>query len=78
MTLPVRGGSVLTENYVEKAFADYDSYLILSRFKGHSMAGYGGAVKNISIGIGSSDATKAGPTICLSGLDKTAFLIYIN
>ena len=55
MTLPVSGGSVLTENYVGKAFADYDSYLILSHFKGHSMAGFGGAIKNISIGLGSSE-----------------------
>ena len=55
MTLPVSGGSVLKENYVGKAFADYDSYLILSHFKGHSMAGYGGAIKNISIGLGSSE-----------------------
>ena len=55
MTLQVSGGSVLTENYVGAAFADYDSYLILSHFKGHSMAGYGGAIKNISIGLGSSE-----------------------
>ena len=55
MTLQVSGGSVLNENYVGKAFADYDSYLILSHFKGHSMAGYGGAIKNISIGIASSE-----------------------
>ena len=54
MTLSVEGGSVLTENYVGAAFADYDSYLVLSHFKGHSMAGYGGAIKNISIGLGSS------------------------
>ena len=54
MTLPVEGGSVLTENYVGAHFADYDSYLILSHFKGHSMAGFGGAIKNISIGIASS------------------------
>ena len=55
MTLPVEGGSVLTENYVGAAFTDYDSYLILSHFKGHSMAGFGGAIKNISIGLGSSE-----------------------
>lgn len=54
MTLPVEGGSVLTENYVGAAFADYDSYLVLSHFKGHAMAGYGGAIKNISIGLGSA------------------------
>ena len=55
MTLPVNGGTVLTENYVGAAFADYDSYLVLSHFKGHAMAGFGGAIKNISIGLGSSE-----------------------
>lgn len=54
MTLPVEGGTRLTENYVGAAFADYDSYLVLSHFKGHAMAGYGGAIKNISIGLDSS------------------------
>ena len=54
MTLPVEGGTRLTENYVGAAFADYDSYLVLSHFKGHAMAGYGGTIKNISIGLGSS------------------------
>lgn len=55
MTLPVNGGKRLKENYVGKAFADYESYLILSHFKGHMMAGFGGAIKNISIGLGSSE-----------------------
>lgn len=55
MTLPVEGGTRLDENYVGVAFDDYDSYLVLSHFKGHSMAGYGGAIKNISIGLGSSE-----------------------
>lgn len=55
MPLTVEGGTVLQENFVGKAFADYDSYLILSHFKGHAMAGFGGAVKNISIGLGSSE-----------------------
>ena len=55
MTLPVQGGIRLSENYVGAAFEDYDSYLVLSHFKGHSMAGYGGAIKNISIGLGSSE-----------------------
>ncbi|MCH5193735.1 MAG: DUF362 domain-containing protein [Oscillospiraceae bacterium] len=55
MTLTVDGGTVLTENYVGAAFADYDCYLVLSHFKGHAMAGYGGAIKNISIGLGSSE-----------------------
>ena len=55
MTLPVNGGSVLDKNYVGAAFDDYGSYLILSHFKGHAMAGYGGAIKNISIGLASSE-----------------------
>ena len=55
MTLPVNGGTVLTENYVGAAFNDYDSYLVLSHFKGHSMSGFGGAIKNISFGLGSSE-----------------------
>ena len=55
MTLPVTGGNRITENYVGSHFADYDFYVVLSHFKGHAMAGYGGAIKNISIGIASSE-----------------------
>ena len=55
MTLNVEGGDNLTENYVGKNFANYDYYVILSHFKGHAMAGFGGAIKNISIGIASSE-----------------------
>lgn len=55
MTLPVNGGDNLTENYVGANFKNYDYYVVLSHFKGHSMAGFGGAIKNISIGIASSE-----------------------
>lgn len=55
MSLPVTGGTHLTENFVGSHFANYDSYLVLSHFKGHAMAGFGGAIKNISIGLGSSE-----------------------
>ena len=55
MELTVDGGTQLSVNYVGKAFADYESYLVLSHFKGHAMAGFGGAIKNISIGLGSSE-----------------------
>lgn len=55
MSLPVEGGSRLSENLVGAAFSDYDSYLVLSHFKGHAMAGFGGAIKNISIGLGSTE-----------------------
>lgn len=55
MSIPVEGGSVLSENLVGAHFAEYDSYLVLSHFKGHAMAGFGGAIKNISIGLGSAE-----------------------
>ncbi len=55
MSLPVNGGKHLKEDLVGANFANYDSYLVISHFKGHQMAGYGGAIKNISIGIGSKE-----------------------
>lgn len=55
IALPVEGGKNLTEDYVGSHFTNYDSYLVLSHFKGHGMAGFGGALKNISIGFGSSE-----------------------
>lgn len=54
-SLPVENGKHLAENLVGSHFDQYDSYLVLSHFKGHSMAGYGGAIKNISIGLASSE-----------------------
>ena len=55
MALPVTGGTHLKENYVGAHLADYRSCLVLSHFKGHVRAGYGGAIKNLSIGFGSSE-----------------------
>ena len=55
MILPVDGGQQLSENYVGAHFGDFDGFLVLSHFKGHAMAGFGGAIKNISIGIGSQE-----------------------
>ncbi len=55
IAIPVTGGEVLEENIVGSHFTNYDYYVILSHFKGHIMAGFGGAVKNISIGISSSE-----------------------
>ena len=54
IALPVTNGIHLTENYVGAGFEKYDSMLVLSHFKGHQMGGYGGALKNMSIGIASS------------------------
>ena len=53
--IPVEGGEHLKENWVGKNLADYDFVLVLSHFKGHPMGGFGGALKNISIGIGSRE-----------------------
>lgn len=52
--LPVKNGKHLKADYVGKAYLDYDFTVVLSHFKGHPMAGFGGAIKNISIGIASS------------------------
>ncbi len=54
MELPVEGGVRINTDYVGSHFANYDSFLVLTHFKGHAMAGFGGAIKNISIGFGSS------------------------
>ncbi|MCM1093941.1 MAG: DUF362 domain-containing protein [Lachnospiraceae bacterium] len=53
--LPVEGGKHLTFDIVGSHFPDYDFTVILSHFKGHAMGGFGGAVKNMSIGIASSN-----------------------
>lgn len=78
MTLPVTGGTNLTENYVGANFANYDYFVVLSHFKGHSMAGFGGAVKNISIGIASSEGKahihSGGTGGSMWGGDQDAFL----
>ncbi|MCL2137155.1 MAG: DUF362 domain-containing protein [Coriobacteriia bacterium] len=53
-TLSVPKGTNINENYVGKSFPDYDCYVVLSHFKGHMMGGFGGAVKNTSIGLASA------------------------
>ena len=55
VSLPVEGGSVLKENLVGARFAEFDGMLVLSHFKGHMLGGFGGAIKNISIGIASTE-----------------------
>lgn len=54
VALPVQGGKHLKENYVGAHYPQYDFTIILSHFKGHAMGGFGGAIKNMSIGIASS------------------------
>ena len=55
MTLLVKNGTRLTENYVGAKTANYDFLVVLSHFKGHAMGGFGGALKNLSIGCASSE-----------------------
>ena len=52
--LPVTGGKHLKEDFVGSHYPQYDFTVVLSHFKGHAMGGFGGAIKNISIGIASS------------------------
>lgn len=58
MEIPVVGGKHLEKNYVGATMPEYDSMLVMSHFKGHPMGGYGGALKNISIGLASSYGKK--------------------
>ena len=54
VVLDIPSGAVIKKNYVGKGIADYDSALVLSHFKGHPMGGFGGALKQLSIGFASS------------------------
>jgi len=54
LVLEIPNGKVIKKNYVGKNIQNYDSMLVLSHFKGHPMGGYGGALKQLSIGLSSS------------------------
>ena len=54
LELSIPEGKVIKKNYVGKNITKYDSMLVLSHFKGHPMGGYGGAIKQLSIGVASS------------------------
>lgn len=53
--LPIAGGKHIQKDIVGKNIRNYDFLVVLSHFKGHAMGGFGGALKNISIGLGSSN-----------------------
>ncbi len=65
---PVPDGKILKENHVGKNIVNYDSMLVLAHFKGHPMGGYGGALKQLSIGCASS----AGKALIHSGGKSTS------
>lgn len=56
--LPVEGGKHIEYDLVGSHYTDYDFTVVLSHFKGHAMAGFGGAIKNISIGIASANGKR--------------------
>ena len=78
LELEIPRGKVIHKNYVGKDIAAYDSMLVLSHFKGHPMGGYGGALKQLSIGVASSYGKAyihgAGDTKQLWSADHNSFL----
>ena len=75
MALPITGGKRIHENFVGRNLANYDSMLMLSHFKGHPMAGLGGALKNMSIGVASAHGKQ---WIHTSGSGETSFKALMN
>ncbi len=73
--LKVENGFHLKENFVGEHIKNYGSFLVLSHFKGHLMAGFGGALKNISIGIAS---TKGKTNIHTAGVTQDASKLFDN
>ncbi|MBP5300203.1 MAG: DUF362 domain-containing protein [Victivallales bacterium] len=69
LELPIANGKHLKADVTGSHFRNYDSYLVLSHFKGHAMAGFGGAIKNLSIGFGSGnvDSAVSGKALIHSG-----------
>lgn len=75
LVLQIPNGKILKENYVGKDIEKYDSMLVLSHFKGHPMGGYGGALKQLSIGCASSEGKL---WIHSAGQSKDQFAIWDN
>ena len=73
IVLDIPNGNVLKKNYVGKNIKNYDSMLVLSHFKGHPMGGYGGALKQLSIGCASR---KGKAYIHGAGRTKSALLVW--
>lgn len=78
LELDIPEGKQIKKNYVGKNIANYDSMLVLSHFKGHPMGGFGGAIKQLSIGVASSYGKKyihgVGDTENFWGSDHDSFL----
>ena len=79
ISIPVTGGKHLTEDIVGARFSEFDFHIVLSHFKGHTMGGLGGALKNLSIGYASSSGkawihTAGKSKTSMRGGDQDAFL----
>ena len=74
MELPLTGGDRIDKAIVGSHVADYDNFLILSHFKGHGMAGFGGAIKNVAIGMSS----RHGKVYVHTAGERTEGSIYYN
>lgn len=78
LELDIPNGKKIKKNYVGKNIVNYDSMLVLSHFKGHPMGGYGGAIKQLSIGVASSYGKKyihgVGDTVNYWAGDHDSFL----
>ena len=78
LVLDIPDGKIIQKNYVGKDIVNYDSMLVLSHFKGHPMGGYGGAMKQLSIGVASAYGKKfihgAGDVDILWDADHDSFL----
>ena len=75
ISIPVKNGKHLKEDFVGKNIEKYDSMLVLSHFKGHPMGGYGGALKQLSIGCASSVGKS---WIHSAGVNKDQYSLWNN
>ncbi len=75
MVLDIPNGKVLKQDFVGNHMKNYDSMLVLSHFKGHPMGGYGGALKQLSIGCASSEGKS---WIHSAGKSKNQYEIWDN
>ena len=75
LSIPVKNGKHLKEDFLGKNIANYDFMLVLSHFKGHPMGGFGGALKQLSIGCASCEG-KA--WIHSAGTNKDKYTLWDN
>ena len=75
LVLPVKNGTHLKQNFVGKNMANYNGMIVLSHFKGHPMGGYGGALKQLSIGCASSEGKS---WIHSAGKNKDQYKLWDN